>query len=860
MRCSSSFWRTEAFAELSAFQTTGRTLDAFNKKLVEAGFALLWLHPRSKRPIGDDWSQQPVATLAQLEKSYREDNNVGVRLGKWSKIKGYFLHVVDVDVRDGTDDDARSALERLFPGVDLWKFPRVKSGSGGASRHIYFVTDEAFPSKKLANSGKKFTGPDGKKHWTWEIELFGTGKQVAIPPSIHPDTGRRYVWENEFDMSGLRPTIDADLIAELVYGDEETDEEEADVEPVGISYKEAEEYLKELDLDHWCEDREGWITVGMALHHEFGGSKEAYAVWRDFSKQSRKFNAEDQKYQWKSFDRKKTGRPVTFRSIIEAANEEMRAREWENIPDEFGDDEPGEGNIADEFEDLPPLPGQRKRIKPRPNDPDMSILRQARFDAPDFPLDIFHPFWQREIKIMAENAAAPVDFVAGALLAFSGSVIGNARWVEVREGWREPPILWCQIIGSPSANKSPAMTPFIGIASHLEALWTPAFNEQHRFWQTEKKIADQNRKIWETRANEAIQKGEEPEEMPANCIAPPEPTKRRAYMTDATLEALVRVLAGNDRGFLNFRDEMAGWYYNLARYSQGSDRPAWLEAYGGRPYVVDRVKDGGQPVRVSRFTVGILGGIQPERLLSILDDSDDGLQSRFMPFWPEDAERPFSFGLNKDSYAVTAFERLSELRMRRAHDGSREPVFMPMTKKALRRFGDWVNSRLAAERFAPTKLKSVYGKANGQVARIAINLELLDWAADEFNEDDPRTVSLDAVERAIRFREVYLKPMQKRVYGHGAETDEARLAKNIAEWIVSTGTETFNSSTIRRAGGIPGISGRTNVESLDNALAYLVSTRWLVPENRNEGRKGRPSKDYRVNERVWELLGYEEEK
>lgn len=117
--------------------------------------------------------------------------------------------------------------------------------------------------------------------------------------------------------------------------------------------------------------------------------------------------------------------------------------------------------------------------------------------------------------------------------------------------------------------------------------------------------------------------------------------------------------------------------------------------------------------------------------------------------------------------------------------------------------------------------------------------------------------SLDAVERAIRFREVYLKPMQKRVYGHGAETDEARMAKNVAEWIVSTGTEELNARLLRRSGGIPGISGRTDPERLDEALSYLVSTRWLIPDHSTTEKGGRPRKNFRVNERVWELLGYD---
>jgi putative DNA primase/helicase len=28
----------------------------------------------------------------------------------------------------------------------------------------------------------------------WKLELFSTGKQIVVPPSVHPDTGKCYTW------------------------------------------------------------------------------------------------------------------------------------------------------------------------------------------------------------------------------------------------------------------------------------------------------------------------------------------------------------------------------------------------------------------------------------------------------------------------------------------------------------------------------------------------------------------------------------------------------------------------------------------------------------------------------------------
>lgn len=50
------------------------------------------------------------------------------------------------------------------------------------------------------------------------------------------------------------------------------------------------------------DDREGcWRPVGMALHHEFGGSDEGFALWNEWSAVSGKHDARDQRRVWESF-------------------------------------------------------------------------------------------------------------------------------------------------------------------------------------------------------------------------------------------------------------------------------------------------------------------------------------------------------------------------------------------------------------------------------------------------------------------------------------------------------------------------------------------------------------------------------
>ncbi|ERP95741.1 hypothetical protein Q669_29675 [Labrenzia sp. C1B10] len=284
-----------------------------------------------------------------MEKKYRDGQNLGIRLGKWSQFKNGYLHVLDLDIRiDGKADEAFDKLESLFAGVDIWGFPRVQSGSGGKSFHIYLITSSPFPSKKLSHSDSKFTGKDGKDHWEWEIELFGTGKQVAIPPSVHPDTGDTYKWAIDWHDDCV---IDRDHIESLFFRDDGYDEhrDAEDLEPLGLDIDEIESDLEMIQ--HWADDHTTWRNVGMALKHELGD--EGWPVFDKWSRNGSGYDRRNNLVQWKAFKNDR-GNPITMRTVKHAANEAHWEVEYETIADDFDDLEPefDWNECLDDFEDL----------------------------------------------------------------------------------------------------------------------------------------------------------------------------------------------------------------------------------------------------------------------------------------------------------------------------------------------------------------------------------------------------------------------------------------------------------------------------------------------------------------------------
>lgn len=316
--------------------------------LAQFGVSVHWLRPKSKAPLEESWPIAPTATPESLRKTYHRGYNVGLRPGEPSHVDDIFLHVLDVDVR-GNAKATKEAYDWLDENWPEWRgFPVVQSGSGGDSRHVYFFMDRAYRSRKLARATWEVEY-HGKKVWAWQIEIYGTGKQVAIPPSIHPLSGKTYRWLRPIDFEavalGAAPMLNADRVRSWAPPPVEHHEDTDDASPkLGLTIDEGRKILAKLPLDEWCEDREGWYKTGMALHHEFGD--EGYELWCEFSAQSDKFDAEDQKRVWKSF----RVRPDSLRmaTLMQAVHSIEIAESFDDITAE-GDspeDEKGEEKPA----------------------------------------------------------------------------------------------------------------------------------------------------------------------------------------------------------------------------------------------------------------------------------------------------------------------------------------------------------------------------------------------------------------------------------------------------------------------------------------------------------------------------------
>lgn len=254
-----------------------------------------------------------------------------------------------------------------------------------------------------------------------------------------------------------------------------------------------------------------------------------------------------------------------------------------------------------------PKPIPFEPVWPEPNP---RLLRADLLPAPTLPLaDVLAPRLARWVAEAAEAKSAPPDYVFAALLAVTGAVIGNTRWVSPWARWIEPPVIWAVLIGSPSAGKSPAIDAILTPLREAERPLRQAAEAELKDWAEKAEVAKVFEETWKQTVKAAIKAGETPPQRPGECDPGLKPHLPRLVVNDGTIERLAAILAAQPRGTLQMRDELAGWLEGMLRYSGGgSDRPFWLEAYGGRPFTVERM--GRDPLTIDRLTIGVLGGTQ----------------------------------------------------------------------------------------------------------------------------------------------------------------------------------------------------------------------------------------------------------
>jgi len=454
-------------------------------------------------------------------------------------------------------------------------------------------------------------------------------------------------------------------------------------------------------------------------------------------------------------------------------------------------------------------------------EPDLSVLQPGRPRSPVLPITAFGPAWAQWIGNAAEAAACPPDYVAAPLLATASALIGNARWAQATPGWAEPPHLWLGVVGESGSGKSPGADCLMrDVMPEIERRMRGDFPDRLRGWRVQIELDRLAKERWRQELRKSRIRCAVHPPAPVLVTARPEPQMPRLRQHDVTIEKVAELLShAAPKGLLIVRDELAGWIAGMNNYNAGG-RAFWIEAYGGRPYLVER-KASLNPIIVPCLALAVYGGTQPDRLARLLREPDDGLLARMLWVWPEPI--PFRLGQQtpRADWAIAALDRLREIDLQPGHPP--RAILVPLAVEArgsLERFAQDMQDR---QKGAGPFLSSALGKARGQALRLSLVLEFLWWCGEQGISAPPTRISASAFAAAAGLISDYFVRAAERLYGETSAGD--CNAAILARWIMTSRTGEIHVRHLQRVVRLPGL--RTAGQIRD-AAEILVGAGWLL--------------------------------
>lgn len=457
-------------------------------------------------------------------------------------------------------------------------------------------------------------------------------------------------------------------------------------------------------------------------------------------------------------------------------------------------------------------------------------------DAPkqiEIPLDFFSEGLALWIKQIAKARGTSEAFIAAALLAAMGVLIGNARVGLTSSGWPVPPHLYFLLVGDPASGKSPALSAVTGLVEKLEAELRAS---QGRRGQSGVPDADRQKML---RLAETL--GTPLQDPHDNESAGPKAQLICGNMSIAGFEGLAM---DHPRGMLMKFDEIAELFG-----AKGTEtRKLLLSVYDSDAH--RRTVDG-KNIYIRRPLFGVVGNIQPDVLERIIvKDLIDGFLPRFLAVTSgASPAAELSVAVDDDTVMQT-LRGLYSLDLEMSDDAP-VPQALRFTDEATELLARASHSGRERQENEPELISKILGKSGATVGRLSLVKTLADAAAR--GEDEPTSIEADAVRESTRFFEDFLLPMSRAAYEPALCAPIVRQARaQVALLRVMNKSRVSKHEILKQVGQKLGSS-----DKLNPVLAYLEYEGVLryVPPKPPGPKGGRPSPSYEVNPRIFRRNG-----
>jgi len=761
-------------------------------KLNEAGISCIPIKANgSKAPDVSAWEPygRSLPTQKELESWFVKKNSGIAIIG--GEVSGN-LGVIDIEFEEYYELFS-DICESEVPGV-LGTLPRILTpGKRNRGTHFYFRADCKIKTQKLALLPPIVAAEwNGKETQNTAIEIKAEGGYVltaGCPAACHP-TGRLYehvsgpaIWDV--------PTITTEQASKLIACAKAlTYRGEVVKDYSGRQYRSTADSPGSEFNRRGPSIREQIEAVGWTLTHKIGDveywrrpdKKDGWSATLGYGRSAEGdplfhvFTTSTEFQDRKSYDAFGVYAVLRHNGDFAKAAQALRAEGYGKP------DKPGTPSIASLIgvEPIPPSSG----------------------DAPmEFPIVALPTKLGEYVRTVSESLACPLDFPATAILGAASVAIGTTRALRVKQSWAESPRIYLAIIAEPGSAKTPAQN----------AVMRPVLQKQADLYAEYLK------------AKKDFAAGTETDGKP-----PEKPHYKHLLTTDATIEALAKILQYNRRGIIYYADEITGWARSMGQYKagKGNDRQFWLKAWSGEQHSVDRVKDGGEPAFIESPFITVLGGIQPDMMSELSDPNgrQDGFLHRLLFSFPESRPMALWTEASPDEHASEVWGEVvknlfkcmaDKIRVPGTHDSYKYvPRPLELTPAGKELFVAWYDVHIQEtwEEGFPPSLMGPWSKFRSYAIRLILIAHMLQVACLETDRESH--VEDEAVARGLMLVE-YFKAHARRVYANLSKDPKNKKLEEIFTWVKNKRGGITTPKDLVRIGHF--------ADNAEQALAYIES-------------------------------------
>ena len=316
---------------------------------------------------------------------------------------------------------------------------------------------------------------------------------------------------------------------------------------------------------------------------------------------------------------------------------------------------------------------------------------------------------------LADVFGVPIEFPAVSLISAFGTAVGKKAKLNTPK-YVNFPQFWIVIVAPSGTGKS----------EPLKIAYKPI-----REFDKKQYVDYQNRMIvWNAEK--------------ANNVEPSsKPKQNRIMCTDVTPESLLSMLAENSTMTL-YRDEFAGFIKDIGRYNSSGEVEHWLSCFDNTSFRVDR-KNVENSIFISDPILSLVGTAQPEVMRKIASGNnmkENGFLQRCLFAFPDEVLRPYHNDKAPNQRLLEKHDRIINILLNLS-----ETVEFTLSEDANKMYIAFSNEMTDKVNETPHNyLKSLYGKMEIHLLRLALILSIIDTAENDAHKNE---VSAEAMQYAI---------------------------------------------------------------------------------------------------------------